>query len=125
MPRERLPAFRHQITDSAARWPSPGGRRLHISIGLSDDGRPLEVFARGGGRTGTDLDFLLDDAAILVSRALQHGDQLADIARGVSRLPDGKPSSVIGALIDKAREIEMDLQDALAQVQAETQEPGP
>jgi hypothetical protein len=117
--RERLPDCRAQITDSGARWPLNDGRRLHISVGLSPDCRCLEVFARGGSKTGSDLDFTLDDAAILLSRLLQHGDRLEDIARGLSRLPDGRPSSVVGVIVDKAREIEGDLQRAQGELAAE------
>jgi hypothetical protein len=118
MSRERLPARRSQLTDSSARWPIDSGRRLHISVGLSSDGRCLEVFARGASKTGTDLDFTLDDAAIMLSRLLQHGDRLEDIARGLSRFPDGRPSSIVGVIVDKAREIEADLDRVRAELPA-------
>ena len=61
---------------------------------------------RGGGRVGSDTDFLLDDIAVLLSRLLQHGDTLALIARGVGRTASGAPSSLIGGVVDKLVEIE-------------------
>jgi hypothetical protein len=61
----------------------------------------LEIFARDA-RPDTDRDFILDDAAVIISRALQHGDCLTSIARGLGRLPSGEPSSIIGAIVDAA-----------------------
>jgi hypothetical protein len=45
---------------------------------------------------------------VVLSRLLQHGDRLADIARGVGRLPDGEPASIVGAVMDRLVEIEAD-----------------
>jgi hypothetical protein len=104
MTRERLPNRRSQITESIS-W---GGSRIHVSAGFSRDGRILETFLRGGGRVGSDRDHQLDDIAVVLSRLLQHGDRLADIARGVGRLPDGEPASIVGAVMDRLVEIEAD-----------------
>jgi hypothetical protein len=105
MTRERLHNRRRQITD-CVRWPLDAGRRIHVSAGFAGDGRILEAFLRGGGRSGSDVDFLLDDLAVLLSRDLQHGDRLAKIASGLGRLPDGKPSSIVGAVVDRLLSIE-------------------
>jgi len=99
--RERLPNRRPQITDQVV-W---NDTAIHVSAGLSDDGRILEAFLRGA-RIGSELDHLLDDFAVVLSRALQHGDRLSDIARGIGRLPCGGPASIIGAVIDRLVEIE-------------------
>jgi hypothetical protein len=107
MPRERLPNRRRALTDNAF-WPLEGGRRVHVTLGFAEDGRSLELFARGGGRVSSETDFVVDDAAVLISRLLQHGDKLEDIARGVGRLPDGRPSSVIGAILDTALSLDRD-----------------
>jgi len=103
--RERLPHRRQQVTDGI-RWPAEGGRRIHVSAGFSDDGRILETFLRGGGRTGSELDFLMDDVAVLISRLLQRGDRLEGLAQGLGRLSTGEPASVVGAVVRKLREIE-------------------
>ena len=59
-----------------------------------------EVFA-GGAKSGSELDGLLDDAAILISLLLQNGVEPAALAKTVGRLGDGTaPASVIGAIID-------------------------
>lgn len=103
--RERLPNRRTQITD-ATRWPLDTGRRIHVSAGLSVDGRILETFCRGGGRVGSETDFLLDDVAVLVSRLLQRGDNLTSIAKGLGRLSNGKAASVVGAILDRLADME-------------------
>ncbi|MEJ0068336.1 MAG: hypothetical protein WDO24_05960 [Pseudomonadota bacterium] len=91
-----------------ATWPpAPAhGRRLHVTVSPGADGAAREIFSRGGGTVGSDRDAELDDLAVIVSRTLQHGDTLAAIARGLGRLPDGSPSSVIGAVVDVALAIE-------------------
>ena len=105
MTRERLPNCRTCVTDQV-RWPLIDGRRIHVTAGLAPDGRLLETFLRGGGQVGSERDFLLDDIAVLISRALQHGDTLDTLSRGVGRLSDGVAASVIGAVIDRPCEIE-------------------
>ena len=97
MPRERLPARRHAtVLDLDYR-----GTRYDLTIGLFDNGRPGEVFV-SGARTGSDVDGLLADLGVLISRALQHGDSLEALAAGMGRLGDGKtPASIIGAILDK------------------------
>jgi hypothetical protein len=96
MTRERLPNRRAAITESM-NW---GNDRLHVSVGFANDGRILEVFVTGA-KVGSDRDHLLDDAAVTISRLLQHGDQLLDIANGIGRLPGGEPASMVGAVVDR------------------------
>jgi hypothetical protein len=96
--RERLPNRRPAAT-ATAEW---NGRPLHVSVGFSNDGRVLEIFCRDARRVDSERDRMVDDAAVLVSRALQHGDTLTAIANGIGRLPNGAASSVIGAIIDAA-----------------------
>ena len=120
MTRERLPNRRQSITDNL-RWPLIDGRRIHVTAGLSLDSRILETFLRGGGQVGSERDFLLDDVAVLISRTLQHGDTLEALSRGVGRLSDGAPASVVGAVIDRLREIERDVREG--KPQPEAQEP--
>src|ERR1051326_8011052 len=98
--REKLPNRRPSVTDGT-RWPIEVGRRIHVTAGFALDGRILETFLRGGGRVGSEVGFLLDDIAVLISRALQHGDTLEAIGRGLGRLSESQPASVIGAVIDR------------------------
>jgi hypothetical protein len=96
--RERLPNRRNSVT-CTGEW---HGRSFYVSVGLSPDGRPLEVFARDA-RPDTDRDLIFDDFAVVVSHALQRGATLEALAAGLGRLPpDGSPSSVLGEIIDAA-----------------------
>jgi hypothetical protein len=106
MSRERLPSRPHGVTDNA-HWPIDGGRRIHVTAGYAPDVWFLEVFLRGGGRVGSETDYLLDDIAVVISRALQHGDTLASIAAGLGRLSEGQPASMIGAVVDLLHRIEV------------------
>ena len=76
------------------------GAQFEITVGHYLDGRVGEVFA-GGAKSGSALDGLLDDAAILISLLLQNGVEPAALAKNVGRLEDGTaPASVIGAICD-------------------------
>ena len=101
------------MTDSTARN-SPPPRRLsetrkveHIrsdgtaisilgSVGYAENDpmRPVEVFYAEGFRSGADLEFLMQDACVLISILLQHGVPPERIAASMSTReePDGKPS---------------------------------
>ena len=76
------------------------GARFDVTIDLFPGGAVGEVFT-GGAKSGSELDGLLDDSAILISLLLQNGVEPAALARTVGRLGDGTaPASVIGAIID-------------------------
>jgi hypothetical protein len=97
MTRERLADRRRAVTDTLI-WKDS---RIHTTAGFTDDGRLLEVFIDGGGRIGSETDHLLDDVAVTVSRSLQCGDRLADLAAGLGRLPGGEPATMIGAIVNR------------------------
>ena len=95
MPRERLPGRRRAVLQRV----EYAGYTYEVAVGVYDDGTPGELFI-SGARTGSDIDALMADAAVLVSRALQHGDELANMARAMGREGDGtSPSSAIGAAL--------------------------
>jgi hypothetical protein len=106
MSRERLPNRRPSVTETVT---LASGERVHITAGFALDGRILETFLRGG-KTGSDRDHLLDDAAVTISRLLQHGDSLSAIAAGIGRQPDHAPASMIGVVVDRLLAIEADIQ---------------
>ena len=81
-------------------WPLETGRRIFVTANF-EGGRVVGVFLRGGGQVGSDIDFLLDDAAITMSRALQHGDTVTLLADGVSRSPQGVAMSLLGVVADE------------------------
>jgi hypothetical protein len=96
--RARLPDRRAAVTTTIT-WPPDRGRRIHVTAGFGPDGRLLEVFLSSAGQVGSDSDFLLDDAAVALSRLLQHGDDVEAIAAGLGRVERGRPASVIGAVV--------------------------
>ena len=55
-----------------------------------------------GLRSGSNLDALLADAFVVVSRLMQHGVEPRDIASSMGRLGSTEPASIIGAVIDFA-----------------------
>ena len=97
MSRRRLPARRKSLTFDLEHR-SAG---YSVCVGLYDDDRPGEIFLTGG-RTGSDIDELLADLGVVLSRALQHGDTVDALAAGMGRLGDGRtPASIIGAVLDR------------------------
>lgn len=102
MSRERLPNRRPSVTETI----SFGPHEFHLTVGFSRDGRPLEIFCRCR-KSGSELDALIDDAAVIASRLLQHGDPLEAIARGLG-WDHGAPASIVAKLIDEARRIAAD-----------------
>ena len=97
MPRQRLPNRRRAVLVTADHRDSA----YEVGLGFYDDGTPGELFI-SGARTGSDIDALVADATVIVSRALQHGDDLADLAKAMGREGDGAtPSSAIGAVLDR------------------------
>ena len=116
--RRRLPNRRPALT----RTIDAGNHRLEVTIGLDPaDGRPREVFV-DGVKNGGELAMILDDVAVLVSVALQHGIPAAALAKSMSRVPlaplapedlaeaDGPkqtaPAIVVGVVLDFLRELE-------------------
>jgi hypothetical protein len=99
--RTKLPNRREHETE-ILEWGPPGNGtcEVFVSAGYDDFGRLRETFIRGGGRVGSDRDFLLDDIAVLISRGLQHNDSLDSMAAGMGRDETGQPTSLIGAVID-------------------------
>jgi hypothetical protein len=93
--RERLPP-RRDNRGITVKW---HGHRVHICAGFAPDGRLLETFIRCG-RPASDIDQLLDDIGVVISRALQFGDELTDLARGIGRLPNGESASLVGIVLD-------------------------
>ena len=69
------------------------------SVGYGPDGAPMEVFLTAG-RAGTHLAVATQEAAILVSLALQHGCPLETLRSCALRSENGKAEGSIGHIID-------------------------
>jgi hypothetical protein len=94
--RERLPNKRTAETVTFQR----DGARFEMTIGHYPDGRVGEVFLNAD-RANSLLDFLMSDAAILVSLALQYGAPLDEIKHALKRDSRGAAASPIGAALDE------------------------
>ncbi|WP_439398499.1 hypothetical protein ACRQ5Q_14535 [Bradyrhizobium sp. PMVTL-01] len=67
--------------------------KILITIGFDDEGVAKEVFC-ADFKAGSDLHALVMDACILISRCLQYGDTVAELAEAMCKGP-----SVIGAIL--------------------------
>ena len=80
-----------------------GGLAAHATLGFDPvTARPAEVFLRptGGARSGSQMDYLCDDMAVLISVALQYGVPAAALSRSLARGADGAPATIAGAALD-------------------------
>jgi hypothetical protein len=69
------------------------------SIGAFPDGKLAEVFLTSG-RAGTDLAIQAQEAAIVLSLALQYGAPVETIRTALPRTAEGNPEGAIGMLLD-------------------------
>ena len=73
---------------------------LTVTAGFYDDGALGEVFI-DTGKSGADLQNIANDAAVVISLALQHGVPIETIRHAVTRCSDGSPASILGAVVDR------------------------
>ena len=76
------------------------GFRFTAGVGRFGDGRLAEVFITSN-KTGTALDVVLRNSAILLSFAIQFGAGVEAIRGALVRNGDGSASGPVGALLDK------------------------
>jgi ribonucleoside-diphosphate reductase alpha chain len=91
MSRRTLPQRRHhEVLELAV-------DSIHYTVGVGrfGDGSPAEVFMNSN-KIGTAADTNARDAAILLSFLLQHGADIDDVARALTRKTDGTPLGPIG-----------------------------
>lgn len=98
MARRRLPARRPQTVLEVEH----AGSVFTVGLGYYPDACPGEVFV-STSRSGSELDALLNDAAVLASIAMQYGAPLETLARAMGRLGGQRtPASPLGAILDMA-----------------------
>ncbi|WP_227272006.1 TSCPD domain-containing protein [Roseobacter weihaiensis] len=103
-PRHSLPGRRPSENRKIV---TPEGHTVHLTIGYDprDQGRVREVFYSGGFRTGSQLEFQIQDACVLISLLLQHGHRPPEIAKSLARVeqPTGDVAygSIIGLIADE------------------------
>jgi hypothetical protein len=71
-----------------------------VTVGYYEDGRIGEVFINGP-KSGTTMDGITRDGAVLMSLALQHGVPLSTMRHAISRNANNEAATVIGAVIDE------------------------
>jgi hypothetical protein len=96
MSRRNLPQRRASENFNLRFW----NQNFTVTIGHYDDGAPGEVFI-DGGKSGQDVQSTAQDAAVLLSLALQHGATIETIRHAVTRSGNGAAASMLGAIIDK------------------------
>jgi ribonucleoside-diphosphate reductase alpha chain len=94
--RTRLPNRRASVTFEL----EIHGLRYTASFSRFADGRIAEIFLQNH-KPGSQNDSNARDAAVAASLALQFGCPLETLQRAVLRDPHGRPSTPLGAAIDK------------------------
>jgi hypothetical protein len=77
-----------------------------VTVGFYSDHSIGEVFICGA-KAGSDVEATARDGAILLSLALQYGVPYDVIKRAITREHNGKPSTIVGAVIDRIPEEEL------------------
>ncbi len=103
-PRHSLPTRRLTETRKVS---TADGHTIYLSVGCDprDPTRPREIFYSAGFKSGSQLEFLVQDACVLISLLLQHGHLPRDIAKSLSRVeqPDSKidHGSIVGLIVEE------------------------
>lgn len=94
--RRRLPQRRqHQLVDF-----EHGGFRYTAGLGFFESGELGEIFINVPGRSGSGIETVARDAAILTSICLQHGASVQTIRHALTRNGDGSAGGPLGAVLD-------------------------
>ena len=98
MTRQRLPDRRASVTDRVEFDSAGRTYRVHVTVGFDAAGAPREVFC-AAWKSGAELQSIVIDACILMSRLLQHGDDPVEIAATLCRPPSvlGQVAAVVAA----------------------------
>lgn len=88
-----------------------GNFKFHVSFGFDKEGFIRETFCAENQLLGSELHALITDGCILISRALQNGDELEQLVKslGENRMEGeskGPPASPLGAIVRKLLQIE-------------------
>jgi hypothetical protein len=94
--RRRLPQRRyHELLDFEHE-----GHRYTAGLGFFDAGGIAEIFINVPGRSGSTIEAVARDAAILASICLQHGASPEVIRWALTRNSDGSAGGPLGAVLD-------------------------
>jgi len=96
--RRELPQRRHCETFELA---FGGFDKTHfVTFGCYEDGSIGEVFINFP-KSGMQTEAIARDGAVLLSLALQYGVPLENIRTAITRDLQGKPMSIVGAVVDR------------------------
>jgi hypothetical protein len=94
--RARLPQRRsHELLDFVH-----AGHRYTAGIGFFEAGGLAEIFINVPGRSGSAIEAVARDAAILTSICLQYGASVATIRLALTRNSDGSAGGPLGVVLD-------------------------
>lgn len=99
--RARLQNRRGSDTMEFRTYARPGANSISYTATVSrfPDGRLAEAFLRCG-KAGTDVSIQAQEAAIVLSFALQYGAPAETIRSALPRTADGDPEGALGMLLD-------------------------
>jgi len=72
--------------------------RFTVSYGRDNNGQIKEVFINGG-KIGSGIEVMINDAATIISVALQFGVMPKELLKSMRRDPNGRPASPIGIIL--------------------------
>lgn len=110
-PREEMPDRRETWTMDFEHE----GVEYAASIGYFSDGRVSEIFV-SGGKPGSAVSIMSNEASIIASVALQFGAPLKTIKSALPKLKDGRPAGPLGValkLLEDSLKERNKLQEAL------------
>ena len=94
--RRRLPQRRsHELLDF-----EHAGHHYTAGLGFFETGGLAEIFINVPGRSGSAIEAMARDAAILTSICLQHGASVEIIRHALTRNSDGSASGPLGVVLD-------------------------
>jgi hypothetical protein len=94
--RRRLPQRRfHELLDF-----EHAGYRYTAGLGFFETGGLAEIFINVPGRSGSAIEAVARDAAILTSICLQYGASVATIRHALTRNSDGSAGGPLGVVLD-------------------------
>ncbi|WP_372574727.1 hypothetical protein [Ruegeria jejuensis] len=104
--RKPLPTRRHTKNRKVM---IPRDQTIHLSVGYhpEDTARPREVFYSAGLKSGSDLEYHMQDVCFLISLLLQHGLSPLEIGHSLSRRETENVAvnfgSLVGLVLDEVR----------------------
>lgn len=97
----RRPAVTFKLDHAGA---SGAVHHFHVTVGLYDRRTTDvgEIFINTAGKSGSENDIVVSDAAVAISLALQYGCPIEVLRAAMKRNPDGSPMGLLSHALDEA-----------------------